>query len=476
MGAAGRQWRHVMTPRFRVIALVALIAGIIGAAPLAPDPFLWLESVNGARAMAWVKAENAKTLAVLQRDPHFAPFRATALALTQSQTRIPVPEVIDGNVYNFWQDATHVRGIWRMTTIAGYAQHAPPWKTVLDLDALAAAEGKNWVWQGDDCESPSGTRCLISLSDGGEDASTIREFDLTSGTFVDGGFVLPRAKQTAVWVDDDTLLVARPWEPTDVTASGYSYIVKTLKRGEALADAVELARGTKSDVDTSPVELHDGQGHRMLAVRRAVTFFESRTSIVTPSGLRPLDLPPKNRLRALVAGRLLISLEQPWRVGSRTMPSGDLVSVDLAAATADPAHLEPSVVYAPGPRESFEDAGRTRDRLIVTSYANVRGRVAMYAPLPNGGWSKRALPVPDYSTVQLTGTNDRGSTAYVAVTSFLAADDAFAARYRKRHVARREGTAGALRRLARRRRTKRSDVEGRHAHPLLHRASEEPRL
>jgi prolyl oligopeptidase len=421
MPAAGRQWRHVMTVRSRIFTLVALVAGIIGAAPFAGtlDPFLWLENVNGARAMAWVKAENAKTLAVLQHDPHFAPFRATALALTQSQTRIPTPEVIDGQVYNFWQDAKHVRGIWRTSTIASYAQHTPPWKTVLDLDALAKSEGKNWVWQGNDCDSPSGTRCLISLSEGGEDASTIREFDLTSGTFVDGGFVLPRAKQTTAWADDDTLLVARPWEPTDVTASGYSYIVKTLKRGQALADAVELTRGTPSDVDTAPVDMHDGQGHRVLAVRRAVSFFESRTALVTPSGLRQLDLPLKSDLRALVAGRLLISLAQPWRVKNRTIASGDLVSVDLAAAIADPEHLEPSIVYAPGPRESLDNVGRTRDRLIVTSYENVRGRVTVYTPLPNGGWSKHPLPVPDFSTVQLVSANDRGSTAYVAITSFL---------------------------------------------------------
>src|SRR5580658_6855648 len=113
MPAAGRQWRHVMNVRSRLIALVALIAGITAAAPLAgtTDPFLWLENVYGARAMAWVKAENAKTLGVLQRDPHFAPFRATALTLMQAQSRIPAPELIDGQVYNFWQDATHVRGI-----------------------------------------------------------------------------------------------------------------------------------------------------------------------------------------------------------------------------------------------------------------------------------------------------------------------------------------------------------------------------
>jgi prolyl oligopeptidase len=400
----------------RLLAVVALVT-FVAAAP-ASDPFLWLENVNGARALAWVKAENAKTLAVLQRDPHFAPFYATALAINNSKDRIPSPELIGGRVYNFWQDAGHVRGIWRTTTIADYARPAPAWTTVLDLDALATAEGKNWVWQGADCDSPSGRRCLIFLSDGGEDASTVREFDLSLRQFVDDGFVLPRAKQGAVWVDDDTLLVARPWQPADVTSSGYSYIVKTVKRGEPLANAVELTRGTRADVEVDPVELHDGDGRRALFIRRGVSFFQTQTSLVTPAGLRRLNLPLKSDLRALVAGRLIVSLAQAWKAGTLTVPAGALVSLELSAVRADPQHLHPVVVYTPGPRDTLDNVGATRDRLIVTSYRNVRGRATVYAPAGRG-WSARALTLPDFASIVLESANEFGSTAYIAVTRFL---------------------------------------------------------
>jgi len=406
----------------RLGALVASVVFLAATAPAtsAPDPFLWLEDVYGARAQAWVKTEDAKTLAVLQGDPHFASFDKTALAVDQSPDRLPAPDLIGGRVYNFWQDAHHVRGIWRSTTIAEYAQPHPVWKTVLDLDALAAAEHANWVWQGADCDSPSRRRCLISLSDGGEDAATVREFDLPSARFVTGGFVLPRAKQTAVWAGNDTLLVARPWQPADVTASGYSYIVKRVRRGVPLADAVELMRGQKSDVSTAPIELHDGQGHRLLAILRGISFFEQKFWIVTPHGLRALNVPLKSNLQALVAGRLVISLDQAWTANGRTFLAGDLVSVDLAAALADPQHLEPVVIYAPGPRDSFDNAGATRDRLIVTSYHNVRGRAAVYTPTPSGGWSVRPLEVPDYATIALDAADDVGTTAYVSITRFLA--------------------------------------------------------
>ena len=161
------------------------------APPVTPggaDPFLWLEDKDGARSMAWVQSENAKTLPGLQGDPHYAALYADALKIAQAKGRIPVPSIIHGAIYNFWQDDQHVRGIFRWTTPSSYASAAPHWTTVLDLDALAASEKANWVWEGVDCYWPAEQRCLLALSDGGEDARTIREFDLRTRSFVPGGF------------------------------------------------------------------------------------------------------------------------------------------------------------------------------------------------------------------------------------------------------------------------------------------------
>ena len=124
--------------------------------------------------MAWVKAENAKTLAVLQNDPNFAGLYADALKIAEAKDRIPAPEFINRSIYNFWQDSEHVRGIWRRTTAADFASASPAWTTVLDLDAIAKAKNANWVWKGADCVWPQENRCLVYLSDGGEDAITAR--------------------------------------------------------------------------------------------------------------------------------------------------------------------------------------------------------------------------------------------------------------------------------------------------------------
>ena len=138
--------------------------------PASTDPYLWLEDPHAERALTWVRAENAKTLAVLEGDPRFGGVFADALKIEEAKDRLAVPQFLQRQIYNYWQDADHVRGIWRRTSAAEYLKPAPAWQTVLDLDALAKAEKANWVFQGVSCLWPEQTRCLISLSDGGEDA------------------------------------------------------------------------------------------------------------------------------------------------------------------------------------------------------------------------------------------------------------------------------------------------------------------
>jgi len=404
-----------------VAGLAILGSGLLTVARAAPgdDPFLWLEDVSGARATAWVKEQNARTLGVLKKDPRFAGYYADALKIGEAQDRLVFPEFINGRLYNFWQDATHVRGIWRMTTVADYTTGNPTWTTVLDIDALAKAEGKNWVWKGADCDSPSRTRCMISLSEGGEDATTLREFDLTTNAFVPSGFNLPHGKQGATWESDDALLVSREWQPGEMTASSYPYVVKRLRRGQALDAATEIYRGAKTDVWDYPSELSDTTGHRFAYVGHGVSFFESETLLLTPDGLKPLAIPKKASLVGMVDGHVLIRIAEDWTTNGITYASGTLISVEFAALQADPAHLVPHVVFAPGPRQSIGDLAVTRDRLILCTYDNVRGRAAIYTPAVDGSWTSQPLTLPDNSSLGVITADDNGSRMFVYATGFL---------------------------------------------------------
>ena len=183
------------------------------------DPFLWLEDVEGDKALDWVRAQNGRTTALLEADPRYRRFYDATLAIITAEDRIPYPYFSAEGLANFWQDQSHVRGVWRKTSLASYRSAAPHWETVLDIDALAAAEGKNWVYQGGSTLPPEDRLSLVNLSDGGKDASVVREFDIEAGKFIDGGFLLTEGKQSATWLDADTLFVARDWGPGTMTAS-----------------------------------------------------------------------------------------------------------------------------------------------------------------------------------------------------------------------------------------------------------------
>ncbi len=403
----------------RAVASVACIAFLAVTAPPS-DPFLWLENVHGTRAMAWVQAQNARTLGVLKSDPNFAGLYADALKIVEAKDRIPTPEFVARDVYNFWQDAAHVRGIWRRTTPADFAAAEPNWTTVLDLDALSASEHANWVWKGADCAWPSESRCLLYLSDGGEDAIAAREYDVNAKQFVADGFSLPRAKQRTAWESPDSLLVSRDWSPGELTTSGYPYVVKRLHRGQTLADAVEVFRGAKSDggYGVTPAVFHDGAGNAATMIERPLSTFKSEYYLVTSSGPQKLAVPLQSQPMALVAGRLLFTLQENWSVNGSSFPQGSLVALDLAAASADPANLKPTLVYAPGPREMLDTVAQTSSQLVVTTYENVRGRGWIYTPAA-GGWSKTRLDLPDNSTVAVNDADQQGETAYITATSFL---------------------------------------------------------
>jgi prolyl oligopeptidase len=388
--------------------------------PAAADPYLWLEKVDSPEAMGWVKTENEKTLGALEKDPRFAAFNEQALAIAQTRDRIPFASQIDGRLYNFWQDADHVRGIWRVATPGEYdAGGAPQWKTALDLDQVAAAEHANWVWHGVSCEARHENLCLIALSDGGEDATTEREFDLKTSRFVKHGFELPKGKQSAVWENANQLVVTREWKPGELTASGYPYVVKRLRRGQPLAAATEIFRGKPTDVSAELAALQDGAGHRALVVNRGVTFFESEQYLVTPAGVKRLALPAKARIEELFDGQLMVKLEQDWQAGDVAVPQGALVAIDLAQATAHPESLHPTIVFAPNARQSIEEVAGTKDALVLTTLDNVRGRAALYTHHADGTWTSAALALPDNTTVHIVDTVTHGSRAYLSVAGYL---------------------------------------------------------
>ena len=388
----------------------------------ATDPYLWLEEVEGERAMAWVNEHNTRSLGVLQGDPRYEGLHDQALALVQARDRIPAPGFThDGHIDNFWQDAAHVRGIWRRTTVDSYRTDAPEWETILDLDALSTAEGKNWVYKGASCLPPEERLCLISLSDGGKDAVVVREFDSVSRTFVDGGFELPESKGGVTWVDADTLLIARDFGEGTLTSSGYPMIVKRLKRGQSIDQAETLFTGQPSDVSVGGGVLRDADGAiQAVIINRGVSFYESETHLLNADGTTTrLQLPAKSDINALVQGQLVVTTNQDWTAPSgQEFRTGDVFAWNLDAWLADQS-ARARLIIRPGARESVEGINATRNKLVVALYEIVRGAAYVYTPNPSGEWARTRLDLPANSTVGLGSASEQDDRIFVSVAGYL---------------------------------------------------------
>lgn len=414
----------------------ALLAAslLVGALPMtqalaADDPYTWMEEIEGARALDWARAENARSLPRLQKDPRYAGLYEQARAIATAPDRIPGVAFAGGDrLRDFWQDATHVRGLWRETDLAGYRSGAPAWRTILDVDALSKAEGANWVFAGADCLEPDARLCLVSLSDGGKDAVTVREFDAREGRFVEGGFRLPEGKHRFDWIDRDTLLVVTALSPSESTVSGYPFIARLLKRGQTLAQAREVFRGERQDggYGVSGQVFRDAAGRvEAVVLDRPIDTFSSEHHLLLGDRTVKLGLPLRSTVQALSAGRLVVSLEADW--AETGMKAGDLVDFDLAAVSRAPQALRPDLVLRPTESQSVEQVASTRDRLVIGLLDNVRGRVLSLRRTATG-WTSETLPLPADSTLTVTSAakdSNRlmvGASAYLSPTSQWLAD------------------------------------------------------
>ena len=395
-------------------AAVAQTAGPPVSPPRAgaPDPFQWLEEVDGPRAMAWVEAQNAKAQVRLDGDPRYEALLAEARAIFSAEDRIATPSFRAGGVDNLWQDDANPHGLWRHASLEAYAAGAPDWTPVLDMDALAGAEDRNWFFHGADCLKPAQTLCLVELSDGGGDAVEIREFDTKTRTFVSGGFTSPEGKQSAVWLDPDTLLVAREWTPGEVTESGYAYVLKSLTRD---GTAVELYRGAPSDVSVSPLVLRgeDGRAQAVIA-RRGLTFYDSDYMLLGgPEPVR-LNLPKKAEYEAYVSGQVVFSLQE----AHGDLPQGALVAFDLTALKSDPAGAKAQLIFAPGPRQAIKQVGATDSRLVVAILEDVKGAVDVWR-FAGGAWTSSRLTLPGDANISLTDLSGASDQLFLKIEGFL---------------------------------------------------------
>ena len=384
---------------------------------------LYLEEVLGEKALAEVTSWNNRTLSQLTANPLFSQLESEALAILQSKDKIPYVSYRAGEVQNFWQDAEHVRGIWRKSTLSSYLAESTQWETILDIDALAKAEDKNWVYKGADCLAPEYERCILNLSDGGKDAVVRREFNAKTKSFINDGFVTEESKGGSSWLDLDNMVVGVDFGDGSMTDSGYPMIAKLWKRGTPLTSAVEFGRGEQSDVGywASTWKLADGR--REIVATRAITFYDSETYWFPRAadgsigqGLK-FPVPLKASVSGEFKGQVILKLAQDWR----EFKSGDLVSFGIDDFMADGEIEKINLVFSPDEKSSIENFGSTKSKLLLSIYRDVTGAAYEY-DWDGSQWSSKKLDFPANGSVSIGSTNDQEDIAFITSESFLTPD------------------------------------------------------
>jgi len=386
------------------------------------DPFRWLEDIRGTRSMDWVKQENALTTKQFVDNAEFVKTRDSILEVLDSDARIPYINRMGDELYNFWRDQAHPRGVWRRTTLAEYRKAEPKWEVLLDIDALNKAEGKRWVFKGVQCLKPAFEHCLVSLSPDGGDAIAVREFSIPHKAFVKDGFDLPVAKSQVGWIDENTLYVGTDFGPGSMTESSYPRIVKQWKRGTPLSAATTVYEGKPTDLAISAY--HDRTpGYERDFVSVAKDFFHSELYQRNGDKLTRLDVPTDADADAHREW-LLVRIRSPWTVGGTTYPSGALLATQFDSFMAGKAHF--TVLFQPDAHTSLDSYAWTRHHLILNLMDDVKSRLEVLTPpqmaTPAGDWKREAMPgAPAMSTISVIDTDpDHNDEYWLDVTGFLA--------------------------------------------------------
>lgn len=361
------------------------------------DPWLWLEEVEGDRAVAFAEEQNRRTLARFG-TPRVEAEAAALAAILDRPDNVPYIMRRGGLVYNFWKDATNPRGIWRRTSLDEFRKPNPRWETLLDIDTLAVAENEDWIWHGAGTLPGSHDRALLRLSRGGGDAVVLREFDLPTRTFVADGFVLPEAKGGAGWLDRDTLLVATALGSGMATNSGYARTVRLWKRGQDFSQAKVVFETTPQSMSVW-FDIDRTVSPQRIWYMEQLAFFDCRYCQDAGSG-KPIALDLPTDINLNIAGDwAAIQRRTEWSFGGRSYPADTLLGIRLTRLLDGSRDF--TVLFEPGPRRSLEHFSWVRDHLLVSWLDDLAPRYELLTP-GDGLWQRERLPgLPEVGVVDI---------------------------------------------------------------------------
>ena len=380
------------------------------------DEWLWLEDIYGEQPLAWVTEQNARTLEALD-EQSLARIEREVLDVLDATDRIAMVNRHGDFLYNFWRDEAHPKGIWRRTVLDSYRTAEPEWDVLLDVDALAAAEGIEWVFAGAPMLFPDYTRALVQLSPDGGDARVVREFSLPDRAFVEDGFTLPSAKTGISWVDRDTVLVTSDFGPGTLTTSSYPRQVRRWRRGQPIAEAELLLEIPEDHMGVWAGHDHT-LGHERTVIIQRTDFWHLQTWTFDGDGtLVPVAVPDDAEV-GFHRQWMTVELRSDWEVEGRTWPAGSLLVTDAAAWLRGERNL--ASLFTPDARTSLASHDWTRNHLILNTLRDVASRVEVLTPVRNEWQRSEPTPTAPNLTIQAAAVDpDLGDDIWLVTSGFL---------------------------------------------------------
>ena len=300
------------------------------------ESLLWLESPMDPKALAWAREQTARSEAALKGKAAYQEVFQDLQATLKASAPIPDVLLLGSRAVRFQRDTENPFGVLQVASRSAAGIDA--WRTVLAVKDLRKSESKPYVLQfyqfDDSCLPPTFERCLLKLSVGGSDEIELREFNLSTGKFVENGFRSPASHISAVWLDQDHVAISHALYNAPKTAAGWGAAMFLWHRGEELAKAKQLFTAPSTDAVLLLSAVGEGASRRIVAVR-ALDLSNFKLTLVSADGTStPVELPTHIKpfgILGTTARHLIVQLAEDATIEGRPLPAETVLSYDITA-------------------------------------------------------------------------------------------------------------------------------------------------
>jgi prolyl oligopeptidase len=408
------------------LVLTSVLAAVLPSSEA--DSFQWLENAQDPQALEWVRAHTKSAEAELQSKPGFAELEAQLKAILAAGDLPPQVSLLGPIAVRFQRSATHPHGTLEYARRG--ANGAPgAWHLSLDVDALRKSEGKPFeLHVGSErgaCLPPEYTHCLLSLSPAGSDDVELREFDLLAGSFVNDGFSTAAGRNSAVWLNADTLLIQHTLNHDARTGAGWPTVTYFWKRGTPLENARPVAKGEVTDAIVELTSMGSGAARVGIVVRALDYSTFSMQAVAQDGTLTPIELPQKLAMTfptPTTERHIIAQVVETAAMGGHEIPKDSIVAYDLTPGL--PAANRLRIVYTPKADEFLTNpvlgglaAGHSSVDIILT-----RGGVQRRVTFTNHGRIWKETPgetAPAGESMSLASSDPASNDILVSTSGFI---------------------------------------------------------